>query len=218
MPRMARVVVPHYPYHLTQRGNRRQPVFLAQGDEAAYLSLLRAACANAGTRVLAYCLMPNHVHFVMVPTHEDGLRAAVADAHRRYTRRVNFREGWRGHLWQDRFHSFVMDEAHLRMAVAYVEHNPVRAGLCEAACDWPWSSASECATDGDDGLVDWDLREQLLGLSQPLAAANATEDPEAIRLHTRTGRPLGTEGFVERIEAAVGRRLRPKKRGPKPRE
>lgn len=86
--------------------------------------------------------MPNHVHFVMVPTHEDGLRAAIADAHRRFTRSVNFREGWRGHLWQERFHSFVMDESHLHAAIPYVEDNPVRAGLCASVREWPWSSAA----------------------------------------------------------------------------
>jgi len=95
MPRMARVVVPAYPHHVTQRGNRRQRVFFGDDDCERYLSLLGSACRDSGTRVLAYCLMPNHVHFVMVPAHEDGLRAAMAQAHRRYTRSINFREDWR---------------------------------------------------------------------------------------------------------------------------
>jgi putative transposase len=72
--------------------------------------------------------MPNHVHLIMVPGEEDGLRCAVAEAHRRYTRMINFRQGWRGHLWQERFHSFVMDEQYLLAAVRYVERNPTGAG------------------------------------------------------------------------------------------
>lgn len=138
MARMARLVVPDHPHHVTQRGNRRQPVFFGDDDYRAYLDLLRDACDAAQTTVLAYCLMPNHVHFLMVPSHEDGLRSSIAEAHRRYTRRISFREGWRGHLWQGRFGSVVMDEAHLAAAAPYVECNPVRAGLCERASEWPW--------------------------------------------------------------------------------
>jgi putative transposase len=212
---MARVVVPGYPHHVTQRGNRRQAVFLVDDDWEHYLALIRAACAGAETRVLAYCLMPNHVHFVLVPTREDGLRLALADAHRRYTRRVNFREGWRGHLWQDRFHSFVMDEPHLRAAIPYVENNPVRAGLCESPAHWPWSSASEACAARRPALVDWELRYHMLDTAPQSLAPQPPSDLEAIRLHSRTGRPLGPEAFIEAIEARVGRPLRPQKPGPK---
>jgi putative transposase len=75
--------------------------------------------------------MPNHVHLILVPATESGLRDALGEAHRRYTRPINFRQGWRGHLWQERFHSFVMDERHLTAAARYVELNPVRARLCQ---------------------------------------------------------------------------------------
>lgn len=217
MPRMARVVVPQHPHHVTQRGNRRQAVFLHANDWTAYLALIASSCARAGTRVLAYCLMPNHVHFVMVPAHEDGLRAALADAHHRYSRRVNAREGWRGHLWQERFHSFVMDEPHLRAALPYVEENPVRAGLCAAAAEWPWSSASEHGRGAQTGLVDWQLRGRLVGTVRSSESGERAPSEERIRLHTRTGRPLGSDAFVGRLEAATGRGLRPKKRGRKPR-
>jgi REP element-mobilizing transposase RayT len=96
---------------------------------------------QSGTEVWAYCLMPNHIHMVMVPAEEDGLRAALGEAHRRYTRYVNFREGWRGHLWQERFHSFTMDERYLLSTVRYVERNPVEATLCDYPQEWEWSSA-----------------------------------------------------------------------------
>lgn len=190
MPRMARVVVPGYPHHVTQRGIGGRQCSLAGDDWPMYLSLIRAACRHADTRVLAYCLMPNHVHFVMVPSQGDGLRAVLADAHRRYARRVNFREGWCGHLWQERFHSFVMDERHLQAAIPYVERNPVRAGLCEAPSEWPWSSAAERGSNVVDGLVDWQLRRELFGISRTPGIANSADAIEAVRLHTRTGRPL----------------------------
>lgn len=113
MPRAARLVIPHLPHHVTQRGNRRQPTFFHEDDYELYASLLQTWAGKAGTAIWGCCLMPNHVHLVLVPTDEDGLRAALGEAHRRYTRAVNFREGWRGHLWQSRFASCPTDEASL---------------------------------------------------------------------------------------------------------
>jgi len=127
MARLARIVVPNLPHHVTQRGNGRQRTFFE--DDVHYRDLLGQSCRAAGVAVWAWCLMPNHVHLILVPSDEGGLRAALGEAHRRYTRRVNFREGWRGHLWQERFHSTPMDEAWLLAAARYVELNPVRAKL-----------------------------------------------------------------------------------------
>ena len=141
MARLARVVVPELPHHVTQRGNRRQQTFFCDDDYRRYLDLMRQWCTQYQVQIWAYCLMPNHVHLILVPPSEDGLARAVGEAHRRYTRHVNFREGWRGHLWQGRFASFVMDEAYLLAATRYVERNPVRARLVDRAADWPWSSA-----------------------------------------------------------------------------
>ncbi|MDG1306782.1 MAG: transposase [Porticoccaceae bacterium] len=100
MARLARVVVPNYPHHVTQRGNRRQQTFFSDDDYKAYVDLLAEAKNKAGVEVWAYCLMPNHTHIVVVPEHKDSLSVFFSNAHRRYTRRVNFREGWRGHLWK----------------------------------------------------------------------------------------------------------------------
>ena len=105
-------------------------------------------CDTLDVEILAYCLMPNHVHLIVVPQSADGLRRAIGEVHRRYTRMINFREGWRGHLWQGRFASFVLDEPYLLTAARYVELNPVRArprpaeklrssGYCERRRDSP---------------------------------------------------------------------------------
>ena len=118
MGQVARVVVPDYPHHITQRGNRRQQTFFAEEDYRAYLHLMSEWCSKHGVDIWAYCLMPNHVHLIGVPQSIEGLARAIGEAHRRYTRRVNFREGWRGHLWQGRFASYVLDEAHLMAAPA----------------------------------------------------------------------------------------------------
>ncbi len=217
MARFARVVVPGIPHHVTQRGNRRLETFFGDDDYRAYLDLMAEHCAAAEVAVWAYCLMPNHVHLILVPQDEDGLRRALGEAHRRYTRRVNFREGWRGHLWQERFHSFAMDEDHLLAAARYVELNPVRAKLKRRARDWRWSSARAHLTGRDDGLVQVaPLLERVEDWRAFLAGGLAEDALEALRRHGRTGRPLGSTFFLEALEAQLGRPLKPGRPGPKP--
>lgn len=218
MARLARIVVADVPHHVTQRGNRRQPVFFGDEDYRAYLALLKEFTRRAGVAVWAWCLMPNHVHLMLVPPTPDALRGALAEAHRRYSRMVNLREGWRGYLWQGRFASCPMDEAHALMAARYIELNPVRARLVRRPEDWPWSSARAHLGGGRDGLT----RQGALGIrardwARFLAAGLDDDALETIRRGERTGRPLGSRDFVERLETETGRALAPRKRGPKPR-
>ena len=217
MARLARVVAAGLPHHVTQRGNRRQPVFFGDDDYRFYCKLLAEGCRAAGTAVWAYCLMPNHVHLILVPSDPDGLRAALGEAHRRYTRHVNLREGWRGYLWQGRFASFPMDEAYLLACARYIELNPVRAGLVRRGQDWKWSSAKAHLRARDDGLV---TAAPLLALvpdwTALLRQTPSENEYEAIRAAGRTGRPLGSEHFTAQLEKRLGRRLSRAKPGPKP--
>ena len=153
MARLARLVIPGLPHHVTQRGNRRERTFFEDGDYALYLDLLAESSARARTQVWAYCLMPNHVHIILVPSDEDGLRRTFADLHRRYTGFINARARVTGHLWQGRYGSVVMDEDHLLNAVRYVTLNPVRAKLVKRAREWQWSSARAHLTGKDDHVV-----------------------------------------------------------------
>jgi putative transposase len=217
MARLARVVVPGVPHHVTQRGNRRLATFFSEADYAAYLALMAEWCGRCGVTVWAYCLMPNHVHLIVVPESEDGLRRGIGEAHRRYSRRINFREGWRGHLWQGRFASFAMDERHLMLAARYVELNPVRAKLCRAPWRWRWSSAAAHVSARNDGLVEV---APLLSREEDwrayLAEGLEPEQAAVMRRHERTGRPLGSEAFLKRLENKLGRILRKKPAGRKP--
>lgn len=216
MARMARVVVPGYPHHITQRGNRKQETFFKSSDYRAYLRMVAKAKVEACVEVWAYCLMPNHVHMVVVPERDDSLAKLFRDAHRKYTRRINIREGWCGHLWQERFHSFPMDEAHLLAAVRYVELNPVRAGLCETPTDWRWSSVHAHARGEDDLLVCVQpMLERAGDWASYLSQAGSRSELKALRKHTRTGRPAGSEGFISMLEDLTGRRLRKSKTGPR---
>ena len=217
MARLARLVIPGFPHHITQRGNRRQQTFFCDEDYEAYLELMAEWCGEHGVEIWAYCLMPNHVHLIAVPQSDDTLARAIGEAHRRYTRRINFREKWRGYLWQGRFASFVMDEPHLLAAARYVELNPVRANLVKDAAEWPWSSARAHLAGRDDHLVK--VEPMLSIVHDWRALLNSAVDEsklQALRTRNRTGRPLGDAPFVERLEKLVGRTLRPKKPGRKP--
>ena len=216
MSRLARIVVPGAPHHVTQRGNRRQPVFFEDGDYRYYLALLSEAAKKAETEVWAYCLMPNHVHLILVPGHADGLRAALGDAHRRYTRFINARNNWTGHLWQGRFGSVAMDEAHLAHAVRYVSLNPVRARLVKRASAWPWSSVNAHLSAKADGLVTPSpVLDRFPDFAALLESGEDAEQSQALRAAETIGRPLGARQWLDEIETALGRPVRPGRRGPK---
>lgn len=217
MPKQARFVVPGYPHHVTQRGARRQRTFFKDSDYRAYLGLLKALKDEARVDILAYCLMPNHVHAVAMPRNESGLARLFGPAHQRYARRVNERYDWRGHLWQERFYSCVMEEAHLMAAVRYIELNPVRAGLCDRPEHWPWSSVHAHIGHRPDPLVAASSTLEGIGDWRSFLVGDRSDSMnDAIRKHTRTGRPLGTSEFIDELEALTGKRLRSLKPGPKP--
>jgi len=217
MARLARVVAPGVPHHLTQRGNRRQDVFFSDADRRKFLSLLAEQCPECGLEIWAYCLMTNHVHLVAVPVSVDSLGRAMRRVNSQYAAYVNRRQGWSGYLWQGRFYSTPLDGPHFWSAVRYVERNPVRVGLVPRAEDYAWSSAAAHCGLTDDGLLRGDL-EQADHVGN-WRAWLLDEDDAAVRMlreRTRTGRPCGPAEFVERLEKLLGRPLTPKKRGRKP--
>lgn len=219
MARIGRVVVPGVPHHVTQRGNRRQTVFFEESDYRLYRRLIAAAARRARAEIWAYCLMPNHVHLIVTPGDEDGLRATFADAHRRYTAMINARHRWTGHLFQGRFGAAAMDENHLIAAARYVALNPVAAGLVKCAADWPWSSVRAHLAREDDELV------RVAPLCERIAEfgdliATDVDETTALRLERAltAGRPLGSPDWIAALEARLGRSLAPQKRGPKRRD
>lgn len=218
MARLPRLVLPGIPYHVTQRGNRRAQTFFEDGDYELYRDLVAEAGAKAGAEIWCYCLMPNHVHLIVTPSDEDGLRRTFADAHRRYTGYINARNRWTGHLWQGRFGAVAMDEAHLEAAVRYVSLNPVRARLVERAQDWRWSSVRAHLAGEDDALVK--VAPVLERYGRFADFLGRGQDDEAawrgLRMSETSGRPLGSDAWLEALEAKTGRTLKPRKRGPKP--
>ena len=216
MARLARIVIPGIPHHVTQRGNRREQVFFGSDDYRAYLGFLRFAARGSNTSIIAYCLMPNHVHLILLPDDKDGLRATLADTHRRYTGRINARNEWTGHLWQGRFGSVAMDEAHLYSAVRYVSLNPVRARLVTRAEDWEWSSVRAHLAGVSDGVVDVaPVLDRFPDFAAMLTSGEDEAGFEEIRRAETAGRPVGSADWLREMERLTGRVLGPKKRGPK---
>jgi len=190
--------------------------FFCEDDYQEYITLMANSCRRYEVDVWAYCLMPNHVHFIAVPKQANGFRHAMGEAHRHYTRHINFREKWRGHLWQERFGSYPMSENHLLAAARYVELNPVRASMAKEPWSYKWSSAGAHVRGYDDELVRVGPLLEIVEDWRSFIEEDITrEEMERFRLHERTGRPLGDEAFLERLEKLVSRVLRQQKPGPK---
>jgi putative transposase len=203
---------------VTQRGNGRARTFFGDHDYALYRDLLAEHCRNADVQVWAWCLMPNHVHLILVPSDPDGLRRALAAVHRRYAGIIHARRKRTGHFWQGRFGAVAMDEEHLAAALRYVSLNPVRARLVARAQDWRWSSTRAHLDHKDDGLTEsGPVRERFPRFADLLTAEPDAEAFARLRAAESVGRPLGDDRFLTRIERATKRRLKPQRRGPKPR-
>jgi len=221
MPRTARVIVPGMPHHFTQRGNRGQQTFFSMEDQQYYLLSLAKYGQRYGLSVWAYCLMPNHIHVVAVPQTEAAPGQVFRVLHTLHSQKVNARQGLGGHLWQGRYYSSDLDEAHLYAAVRYVERNPVRAGIVASAEDYMWSSARPHCGLRRDPVLASDL--PLLATINNWAAWLQDEDDATavnlIRRKTMKGDPCGDAAFVARVGDLLGRDLaragrgRPRKSG-----
>jgi len=211
MARLARVVLPGYPHHIIQRGNRRQDVFFVEEDYEQYLQLLKTWCFQEKIEIWAYCLMTDHVHLIVTPQKNSNLGKAIGETHRRYTPMINFRENWKGYLWQGRFASYPMNENWLLRAAAYVELNPVKAGMVANAWDYRWSSVHAHLEGKDNnGIIQPEKLRQLTGDWKTYlkeAPGNAVDEFEK---HERTGRPLGDESFIKRLNGFYKENLKRK--------
>ena len=220
MGRTARIVVPGCPHHVTQRGNRGVDIFADDEDRHAYLRFLRRYAVQYGLAIWAYCLMGNHVHLVVVPEREESLARTLHDAHTVYAMRFNSRMQVGGHLWQARFYSAPMDDEHLWAAVRYVERNPVRAGMVKHAADYPWSSAAAHCGIRHDALLSPEFPPpgQIEDWPEWLRNDGDTRMIARIRRQTHTGKPCGDDEFLSALERKLGRSVKRKKPGPKPKQ
>jgi putative transposase len=192
-------------------------VFHDDADRESYLAILKTQCGRYGLQAHGFCLMSNHVHLVATPAGDESLARAIGQAHHLYSKAFNKKSGQVGHVWHSRFYSCPLDETHLITALLYVDRNPARAGLVKAPWDWPWSSATAHLGGGDPrGLLDmewWWSFAQRAGWREIVAQEQTEAELEEIRRHTQTGRPLGNEEFVKRIERRLGYPVQLRSRG-----
>lgn len=215
MPRIARAIIPNIPYHVTQRGNRRQDVFFSDEDRMRYLEWLKSYSERYDLEILSYCLMNNHVHFIVIPHKTDSLSNTLRIVHTRHSQTVNSRLGWSGHLWQGRFYSTALDDIHLFAAIRYVERNPVRAGIVSTADEYEWSSAAFHLGLKKNELI---RSESMWGNAvenwhKELASDEDSYLIDTLRTRTHTGCPCGDENFIAKISEILGRKIIPRAQG-----
>jgi len=212
MPRIARLVVPEYPHHITQRGNYRQDIFKDHADRRQYLFLMAEYSRKYNLGILAYCLMNNHIHFIALPKDEDSLGDTFRIVHTRYAQYFNKKMHAVGHLWQGRYYSCVLDERRLLAAARYVERNPVRVKLVKTPTDYIWSSAKSHSALSHNDIIDVNTLFKYIEIEQNKwkKFVDEGDDPDevaAIRKYTVTGRPLGSSTFIQKLEKKFGERL-----------
>jgi len=216
MPRIARIIAPGYPHHVTQRGNNRMTVFFDDEDRQIYLDILTLYAQKNSLQIWAYCLMDNHLHLVAVPEKEHSLARGVGLTNQVYTQYLNRKLNQSGRIWQNRFFSCIVENNQYLWAVArYVECNPVKAGLIGSAEEYPWSSAKAHLSGENNPLLHqsaWlDPAEQ--DSYADYVKNSDTEIENEILKATKTGRPFGTEFFIDEMEISLNRSLRPKPLG-----
>ena len=216
MPRIARIIAPYYPHHITQRGNNRADVFFDDQDKTTYLSLLKSYCEKTNVELWAYCLMANHVHILAIPVDEGSLSRCIGRTNLLYTQHVNRKYQRSGRLWQNRFFSTIVDtETYLWAVARYIENNPVKSALVTRPEDYPWSSCRANISGHGDGLVTgkgW-LDEKDRGAYKLFLMKQDLGMDETIRAKTSTGRPLGSDTFISELEITLRRKVLPGKAG-----
>ena len=213
MPRIARIMFEGIPFHVTHRGNQKRQVFERDWERRRYLRILQGYAERFGMRIWGYCLMPNHVHLIVVGRSRLSIARAIGNTHRDFSRTKNLATAVTGHWWANRFYSTALDEPHLWAAIRYVERNPVRAGLVATATDYPWSSARTHADSRPSSLLDPQrpFPGPIADWRAWLAVGIEDEVIDRLRRNTSTGHPSGNREFEERVEARLGRPLAPRR-------
>jgi len=223
MPRIARIVGLGYPHHIVQRGNNREKVFLDREDYEKYLNLLENYAMEKKAMILAYCLMPNHIHLLVKPLEEKTLPKMMQGITLCYTQYFNKKNRRTGRLWECRYHSSIIGEGrYLWAVIRYIENNPVRASIVKKPEDCTYSSARTHLLGESNKLLMEPLfnKNELREYKRFMKMEEDKGVVEEIRKQTRLDRPLGNEGFLQTLSEKLRYNLffrpkgRPKKRVP----
>ena len=228
MPRSPRIVLAGYPHHVVHRGHNRRAIFKTPGDYSSYLDSLRELKGLYAVEVQAYCLMPNHVHLLLVPAVPDAMGSLMKRLAGRHTARLNAREDRTGALWEGRYYSsLVARDSYHQECHRYIELNPVRAALVADPAVYRWSSCRYRAGAENAAWLDFDPWFMALGPSpierwrayEAFLAEGVQEDRlKLIREAVRRGQLTGDMDFAARVAGTIGRLVpqrgpgRPKKK------
>ena len=212
MPRIKRIVIPNIPHHITQRGVRSMNIFYKHEDYEYYKELLLTQSKLHNLKIISYCLMTNHIHIIAIPKNKNSLSKAIGETHRLYTRKINFEQKVKGHLFQERFYSTPLDEEHFLFALKYVEQNPVKAFMVKFPWDYKYSSAKYRLNliKEDKLLSNYKPIDNIVNYKEFL---NETTNDKIIQEKTRTGKPCGDEKFYDKIKLLTGVDYKNKKAG-----
>ena len=215
MPRIPRIIAPDHPHHITQRGNNKQFTFIEKNDYKRYLSWFEQYRSKYDLSVLAYCLMPNHIHAVIIPKNKESIGRACDVCQMRYAQYFNKKNKRTGHLWQGKYYSCILDEKHLYSVIRYVENNPVRANLVKNPEEWEWSSAKAHLNAGTSKITLFPVN-MFIGVESWTTYLTETNDQitmDKIATHTLSGKPLGSKSFVRKLERLLDVSLETSPRG-----
>ena len=223
MARQARIIIPNNLHHISQRGNRNDFIFFEKADFQTYLDIMVEQFKTAKTKIYAYCLMPNQVHWLLEPTEQKDTKLMgrmIGEGHRRYTTYINAKKNWKGHLFQSRFFSYTTDEKMALNATYFMEKLPVIMKISPTPQNYIWSSAKAHSRQDINNpfLSPFRSFHALQNWSDYLEQPITTQEIDQIQLHLQTGRPRGNELFLDKVEAYIGYGVRPKKRGRKPKQ
>jgi putative transposase len=219
MARQARIVVENTPHHIMQRGIDGEPIFFKKEHFQHYLDLLEKNLKASSMDLLGYCLLPNQIHLIVTPKQPEDLARIIGETHRLYTKNINEDQSRSGPLFQNRFFSYPMDEQNSLRAARYIETLPITAKITQQPEKYLWSSAKfRIKVKENSILKPFSSFHSLHNWSDYLERPMAPEEIKAINLHLQTGRPRGSDLFLDNIEEKIGRPVRPKKRGRKPKQ
>ncbi|HSV58750.1 MAG TPA: transposase [Variovorax sp.] len=227
MARLPRLTLPGQPHHVIQRGNNRQPIFVDHEDRQMLLGLIGEHAARLQVALHAYVLMDNHFHLLATPTSSEGLPQWMQAVGRRYVRYFNDRHGRTGTLWEGRYRStLIQTDRYFLACMAYIDLNPVRAGMVADARDYPWSSYGHYAGLRHDRLITphplyWTLGNTPFAREAAYAelvhAGVAQADAALLTEATLRGWAAGDAAFVESLQKNTARRVVKNKAGRRPR-
>ncbi len=217
MARLPRLTLPGYPHHVIQRGNNRQAIFLSSGDRQFLLDLLKENATKFGVAIHAYVLMTNHFHVLATPSTADGLPQIMQAVGRRYVRLFNDANHRSGTLWEGRYKStLIQADRYLLACMAYIDLNPVRAGLATHAADFPWSSHGHYAGLRVDELITphplfWTLGNtpfaREAAYAQLVQAGISSQELSDLTQSALRGWALGEGSYVSELQKQTNRRV-----------